>query len=69
VTTDILCIIKEVLGITTDVLGVIKEVFGITADVLGVIVDFPRSILYSLLYRNLARCSAKITVGAAAPTR
>jgi hypothetical protein len=59
----------DVLGVTADVLGVMKEVFGITTDVLGVIVDFPHSILYSLLFRNLARRSAKITVGAAARTR
>ena len=66
---DIPGIIKESLGVTTDVLCVIKEVLGIATDVLGDIMDFPRSIVHWLLYRNLAERSAKIIIGWAARTR
>ena len=54
---------------TTNVLCVVKEVLGIPTDALGVIMDFPRSIAHWLLYRNLAERSAKIIIGRAARTR
>jgi hypothetical protein len=66
---DIPGIIKEGLGVTTDVLCVVKEVLGIATDVLGDIMDFPRSIVHWLLYRDLAGRSAKITAGLVVRTR
>ena len=52
---DVPCVLKDVPGIVTEVLSIIT-------DVLGVIADFPRSVVHSLLYRNLAGRSAKVTV-------
>ena len=65
---DVLDITEDVLGIAKDVLGIAEDVFGIVANALGVIVDVPRPLVNSLLYRNLAECSLKITVGLAART-
>ena len=68
ITTDVPGIVTDVLGITTNVLGVFMDVLGVVTDVLSIatnvfgdIMDFPRSIVRSLLYRNLAERSAKIT--------
>ena len=68
IVTDVLGITTNVLGVFMDALGVVTNVLSIATNIFGDIVDFPRSIVRSLLYRNLAGRSAKITVGSAART-
>jgi len=54
---------QNVFGITIDVLSTTKDVCGDVVDVVSVIVDFSCPFIYSLLYRNLAGCSLKVTEG------
>ena len=65
---DIIGMTKDVPGIVTDVPCIATNFPGIVTDVPGVTTDLSRSLVHSLLYRNLAGCLVKTTVGSAART-